>query len=251
MGSDKRNTILIVSGDKVKTQKLTDILGKNFSAVAVFQSQDWAEAKYKLANVNPKVVFVDEYIPSGSGIEIVTKILKDRGNKDVSIVIMSAVADHDKFANEVFQGRISFLTESDREVAVVQSLSKIMTPIRKVPDANFEIKILSPGEKLFLEGDLTEFVYIVKRGEMKAFAKDIDGGKIDLGEIKAGEFVGEMGHFNHEPRSATVEAMTEVELIAIPHVSLENVIFARPSWAKALVKTLSQRLRRANKALAG
>ncbi|MGZ3771541.1 MAG: Crp/Fnr family transcriptional regulator, partial [Bdellovibrio sp.] len=72
-----------------------------------------------------------------------------------------------------------------------------------------------------------------------------------LGEIMPGEFVGEMGHFNHEPRSATVEAITEVELIAIPSGSLESVVFARPSWAKALVKTLSLRLRRANKALAG
>jgi CRP/FNR family transcriptional regulator, cyclic AMP receptor protein len=72
-----------------------------------------------------------------------------------------------------------------------------------------------------------------------------------LGEIASGEFVGEMGHFNHEPRSATVEAVTEVDLIEIPLESLENVIFTKPSWARALVKTLAQRLKRANKALTG
>jgi CRP/FNR family cyclic AMP-dependent transcriptional regulator len=49
----------------------------------------------------------------------------------------------------------------------------------------------------------------------------------------------------------SLQAKTDVELIAIPYNALEQVIFARPTWAKALVKTLSMRLRRANKALAG
>lgn len=251
MGTDRRNPFLIVSGDKARIQRLNDTLTKNFSNASVFHSSEWAEAKYKLANVHPKVIFVDEYLPSGSGLEIVTKIIKDRGNKDCCVVIMAAVADHDQFAAEVATGRVSYLTEPDREIAVVQCVSKIVAPVKNEEDPQFELKQLQPGEMLFNEGDRTEYVYIVKRGELFAYAKDVDGDQVNLGEIKAGEFVGEMGHFNHEPRSASVQAKTDVELIAIPHSSLEHVIFTRPTWAKALVRTLSTRLRRANKALAG
>lgn len=251
MGTDRRNPFLIVSGDKARIQKITDVLTKNFANTSTFHSSDWIEAKYKLANVQPKVIFVDEYLPMGSGLEIVTKILKDRGNKDCSIIIVAHVADHDQFASEVASGRVSYLTDPDREASIVQCVSKIITPIKTEPDALFELKQLQPGEMLFNEGDVTEFVYIVKRGELQAFARDLEGDSINLGEIKPGEFVGEMGHFNHEPRSASVQAKTDVELIAIPYDSLEQVIFTRPTWAKALVKTLSTRLRRANKALAG
>lgn len=251
MSTDRRNPFFIVSGDKSKIHKLTEVLTKNFPHASVFQASDWTEFKYKLANIHPKAIFVDEYLPMGSGLEIVSRIIKDRGNKDCHVVIMAAVADHDQFSTEVAMGRVTYLTEPDRDTAIIQSISKIISPIKPVEDPEFQIKNLRPGEYLFKEGDRTEFVYIVKRGELYAFAKDLEGGHIELGDIKSGEFVGEMGHFNHEPRSASVQAKTDVELIAIPYRSLEQVIFARPTWAKALVKTLSQRLRRANKALAG
>jgi CRP-like cAMP-binding protein len=104
---------------------------------------------------------------------------------------------------------------------------------------------------LFSEGEEAKVVYIVKNGTLRAYSESVSGARIALGDISAGEFVGEMGHFNHEPRSATVEAISEVDLVEIPLAALDNVIFSKPSWARALVKTLSQRLRRANKVLTG
>lgn len=247
----KKNNFLIISGDKNRIDKCTDILRRNFENGTVFHGTDWIEAKYKLDNVHPRVVLIDEYLPKGSGFEIVNKILKEKNKDDISIIIISYVADHDLFKHEVASGRIHFLTEPDREQAVVDCIGKIISPKLENSDNKYQLKQLTPGEILFKEGDITEVAYIVKKGSMRAYSESSDGEKVMLGEIMAGEFVGEMGHFNHEPRSATVEAITDVELIAIPIGSLDSVVFARPSWAKALVKTLSLRLRRANKALAG
>ncbi|ASD62452.1 cyclic nucleotide-binding domain-containing protein [Bdellovibrio bacteriovorus] len=247
----KKNTFLIISGDKTRIHKCTEALNRNFENCSVFHGSEWFEAKYKLDNVHPKAVLVDEYLPKGSGFDIVAKILKEKNNDDIAIIIMSYVADHDIFKHEVASGRIQFLTEPDREKALVDCVSKIISPKVDNNQAQYELKQLQPGDVLFKEGDMTEVAYIVKKGSLRAYSEGPDGDKIMFGEILPGEFVGEMGHFNHEPRSATVEAITEVELIAIPNGSLDNVIFARPSWAKALVKTLSQRLKKANKALTG
>jgi len=251
MPDSKKNTFLIISGDKTRIQKCSDVLTRNFENCSVFHSAEWFEAKYKIDNVHPKAVLVDEYLPKGSGFDIVSKILKERNNNDIAIIIMSYVADHDMFKAEVASGRIQFLTEPDREQALVDCVAKVVSPKKAESPAQYELKQLQPGEVLFNEGDSTELAYIVKKGSLRAYCSGHDGDKVMLGEIMAGEFVGEMGHFNHDPRSATVEAITEVELIAIPNKSLENVIFTRPSWAKALVKTLSQRLKKANKALTG
>ncbi|WP_413568887.1 cyclic nucleotide-binding domain-containing protein [Bdellovibrio sp. HCB117] len=252
MGQEKKNTFLIVSGDKTRIQRCTDILTRNFPNCTVFHGSEWFETKYKLDNVHPKAILIDEYLPKGSGFDIVSKILKEKNNDDISIVIMSYVADHDIFHHEVSSGRIQFLTEPDREQAVIDCISKIVSPKKQEdPQQQYELKQLQPGEVLFKEGDRTELAYIVKKGSLRAYCLDNEGDRIMLGEIMAGEFVGEMGHFNQDPRSATVEAITEVELIAIPNSAIENVIFTRPSWAKALVKTLSQRLKKANKALTG
>lgn len=252
MGQEKKNTFLIVSGDKVRIQKITDTLTRNFPNCSVFHGSEWFETKYKLDNVHPKALLVDEYLPKGSGLDVVSKVLKERNNNDIAVVIMSYVADHDMFAAEVASGRVQFLNEPDRESALVECIAKIIAPKKDTElQPQFKIKNLQPEDILFMEGETTETAYIVKKGSLRVYCNGPDGDKIILGEIRAGEFVGEMGHFNHEPRSATVQAITEVELIAIPNSSLDNVIFARPSWAKALVKTLSQRLAKANKALAG
>ncbi|MFS4457737.1 cyclic nucleotide-binding domain-containing protein [Bdellovibrio sp. HCB2-146] len=249
---DDKNIFLIVSGDKTRIARCTDALTRNFKNTSVFHGTDWFDAKYKIDNVHPKVILVDEYLPKSSGFDIVQKILKERNNNDIFIVVMSYVADHDLFAAEVASGRLHYLTEPDREQAVVEVISKIIAPKKQTEQQpQFQLRHLNPGDVLFREGESTEHAYIVKNGRLQAFSESLEGGRVTLGEISAGEFVGEMGHFNHEVRSATVEAVTDVDLIEIPHASLDNVIFSRPSWAKALVKTLAQRLKRANKALTG
>lgn len=253
MGQDKRNTFLIMSGDKNRVQMYMEVLSRKFPNTSIFNSSEWFEAKYKLDNVMPKIVLVDEYLPQESGIDVVKKILKDRGYKHISIIIMSPVADHDQFTEEVAQGRVQFLTDPDREPALVQCVSRIVAPQKEESEnqKQYELRQLKTGEFLFKEGDVTEVAYIVKKGTLRAFSECPDGERIMLGEITAGEFVGEMGHFTDDARSATVQAATDVELIAIPNNMLDQVIFNRPSWAKALVKTLSHRLKRANRALVG
>lgn len=243
-----KNVFLIVSGNPQRTTRITESINKNYGNCSVFHASDWFDTKHKIDNILPKIVFVDEYLPKISGMEVVAKILREKNNASISIVIMSIVADHDLYPSG---GRVQYLTEPESETAIVACLSKIISPKERESHKEYNLKHLSAGEVLFKEGEETEAVYIVKDGTLKAYSDSMVGGRVTLGNISAGEFVGEMGHFNHEPRSATVEAVTSVELVEIPLASLENVIFSKPSWAKALVKTLSQRLKRANKVLTG
>ncbi len=243
-----KNVFLIVSGNGNRITAMSEAINKNFSNCSIFHAADWFDTKYKMDNVFPKMVFVDEYLPKVSGMEIVAKIYKEKNYENIQIVIMSVVADLDLYPAN---GRIHYLTEPEREGAVVDVIGKIITPKHGTQTTEYTLRHLQSGELLFKEGDASTSVYIVKNGTLKAYSDSMSGGRVLLGEIGAGEFVGEMSHFNHEPRSATIEAITDVDLVEIPMSSLDNVIFSKPSWAKALVKTLSQRLKRANKVLTG
>lgn len=243
-----KNVFLIVSGNANRITALSEILNKNYANCSIFHAADWFDTKYKIDNVFPKVIFVDEYLPKISGLEVVAKTYKEKNYENLHIVIMSVVADHDLYPAN---GRIHYLTEPEREQAVIDCLAKVVAPKQGLQTPGYTLRHLNAGDRLFKEGDSTEAVYIVKNGTLKAYSDTLAGGRVVLGEIGAGEFVGEMGHFNAEPRSATVEAVTEVDLVEIPMSSLDSVIFSKPSWARALVKTLSQRLKRANKVLTG
>ena len=76
--------------------------------------------------------------------------------------------------------------------------------------------------------------------------KKVAGKDVKIGQINAGEVVGEMSFLDKEVRSATVIAMGECEVIVIASEKFEKLFESLPVWYKALVKTLLDRLRKAN-----
>jgi CRP-like cAMP-binding protein len=108
------------------------------------------------------------------------------------------------------------------------------------------MKLLAPGEKLFRQGDPADLAYLVKSGLLRAYRMQ-DGKTLTLGDINPGEFVGEMAYINSEPRSADVEAVENCELIEIPLGTFDSLLFSKPTWSMALMKTLSKRLKTANR----
>jgi CRP/FNR family cyclic AMP-dependent transcriptional regulator len=85
------------------------------------------------------------------------------------------------------------------------------------------------------------------KGQLRV-VKRIEGGEpILLGMVQPGEFVGEMSYINGENRSADVISDLSAELIEIPFDRLDRVLFQKPAWSKALMRTLSKRLKAANK----
>ena len=105
--------------------------------------------------------------------------------------------------------------------------------------------IIEKGDYLIKEGEDSTEMYFLKQGTMEVLKKR---GLIDqtIGNIYSGELVGEMSFLDKEPRCASVRALTQCELVVIKHEKLEKIVNTLPSWYKALVSTLLDRLRRAN-----
>jgi CRP-like cAMP-binding protein len=99
---------------------------------------------------------------------------------------------------------------------------------------------------LFREGDASDAMYIIKTGGF-AVTKTKGNTEIVLAEIKAGAMVGEMALFDNKPRSANVKATKDSEVISLPYESLTKQMDQLPVWVRAIMKTLNENLREANK----
>lgn len=99
---------------------------------------------------------------------------------------------------------------------------------------------------LFREGDAPDAMYIIKSGGF-AITKTKGTSEIVLAEIQSGAMVGEMAIFDKKPRSANVKATKDSEVVALPYEALEKQLDALPVWIKAIMKTLNENLREANK----
>lgn len=111
--------------------------------------------------------------------------------------------------------------------------------------AGNEIIKLEKGEAVIHEGEESTQMYYLQSGSMSVHKRIGDSEK-QIGTIYAGELVGEMSFLDKQPRSATVKAINECELVVIPAAKFEKMFKELPVWYRALVHTLLDRLRRAN-----
>lgn len=99
---------------------------------------------------------------------------------------------------------------------------------------------------LFREGDAPDAMYIIKSGGL-AVTKTKGTSEVILAEIGPGAMVGEMAIFDKKPRSANVKAIKDSEVISLPYEGLNNQMDSLPVWVKAIMRTMNENLREANK----
>ncbi|MSX03042.1 MAG: cyclic nucleotide-binding domain-containing protein, partial [Actinobacteria bacterium] len=105
------------------------------------------------------------------------------------------------------------------------------------------------GQVIFREGDPSNTCYVVRRGHARAIREHPDGRTITLTHFGPGDIFGELAMFDDELRSATVETLDEVDLIAIPGRDMRRLMNDHGAIASKLVVSLGRRMRIANERL--
>jgi CRP/FNR family transcriptional regulator, cyclic AMP receptor protein len=108
----------------------------------------------------------------------------------------------------------------------------------------------APTEVVFREGDASDTCYIVRSGHARAIRAHGDGRTITLANFGTGDIFGELAMFERESRSATVEATSEMQVIAILGGDMRRLLGAHQEMAFKLVVALGRRLRETNERLA-
>src|SRR4051812_14404003 len=106
------------------------------------------------------------------------------------------------------------------------------------------------GEMVFREGDDSDTCYVVRAGHARAVREHGDGRQITLAQFGPGDIFGELAMFDAERRSATVEAIDDLEAIALLGADMRHLLRRHPDIAVKLVIALRRRLREANERLA-
>ena len=104
---------------------------------------------------------------------------------------------------------------------------------------------LEKDKVLIHENEFSSHMYWLQSGQL-VVTKKRHNEEVILGHISSGELVGEMSFLDGEPRSATVKALVDCELVEIPQEVFDKVFKSQPPWFQGLVKTLTERLRKAN-----
>jgi CRP-like cAMP-binding protein len=104
------------------------------------------------------------------------------------------------------------------------------------------LKRFAPGDILFRQGDPSDHVVLVRSGRADVL-REVGEDNILLGTAKEGEFLGEMGVLDERPRSATVRAVSMLEVELISRQGFLERVSADQQLAQKLLVRMSARLR--------
>jgi CRP/FNR family transcriptional regulator len=108
----------------------------------------------------------------------------------------------------------------------------------------------TPRHVVFREGDDSDTCYVVRSGHARALREHPDGRQITLAQFGPGDIFGELAMFDDELRSATVEAIDDLQTVAILGSDMRGLLRRHPDIAVKLTIALGRRLREANERLA-
>ncbi|PIK71336.1 cyclic nucleotide-binding protein, partial [Methylobacterium frigidaeris] len=94
--------------------------------------------------------------------------------------------------------------------------------------------------------DASTDVYLLAAGEVRILNRTQSGKEVILGEMRAGEFFGELAAIDGVSRSANVTALTRGELCVVPAPVFREIVFAAPPIADRLLRLLAKRVRMLN-----
>jgi CRP-like cAMP-binding protein len=105
-----------------------------------------------------------------------------------------------------------------------------------------QLRSYSPGEVIFLEGDLPEALYLVHRGWVKAVKLSPEGREQILDFIGPGQPINIAPVFAEQPHPATLIAQEACELWAIEQSALLGLLDRYPAMARLIIRALASRL---------
>src|SRR3954454_644534 len=102
------------------------------------------------------------------------------------------------------------------------------------------------GTRVFHEGDRSDACYIVREGSFRVNREHSDGVAITLATLVPGEVFGELAMLDGDTRSASAEALSDGELLALPAVDVKGLLARHPEISVKLVAALVRRRRGTN-----
>jgi hypothetical protein len=107
----------------------------------------------------------------------------------------------------------------------------------------------SAGTVVVREGDEGDTLYLITEGRIEVETLDDVGERVSLGELGPGDFFGEISLLTARPRTATVTARTDLEVLELSRDSLVSLRAAYPDLERALAESQRARAERTAEAL--
>lgn len=170
---------------------------------------------------------------------------------------VSAVSDTDVF--QISRDDVSYVAKGHPEVPraladfaqrrMAKNLMATAPLFSGLPDdqraamlARFQPRVLQPGEKVLVEGELAPALYLILAGDLVVDKKDPSGGVVTLSILREGDVAGEISLLTNLPATATVSATRKTVVASLTRDVFGKLVHDFPSTRQYLQDLSQKRL---------
>lgn len=106
-----------------------------------------------------------------------------------------------------------------------------------------DVVTYQPNQILFRKGDIGDAAYVIIEGDAEVMVST-ESGDIPIAELHDGDFVGEIAILCDTPRTATVQAKSDVKALRIRKEPFFELLHQFPEMAVEMTRLLAERLTR-------
>lgn len=137
------------------------------------------------------------------------------------------------------------------------SLLRQVQLFSQLPDAALEAlagsigqRRVTAGEVLFHQGEAGVECFVILSGELEVLTY-VGGDELRLDVYSPGQLIGEMALIDRSPRSATVRALAEADLIVLGEDAFKTLLSSNPELAMTMLRSGTARVRNTNQRMIG
>lgn len=245
---EEEQAIMVIMGESDLRNIVTeDLQSQHYRIIYATNSN---EARLKFPNEKFSYLIVDLDTEGVHAREFIANIRRKELSKNAKNLLPILITSYDaKIYHEQFNefDNTKFLP---KPFSATEFKKTMLTFTGKADVIQDNSKIIKEGEYLINEGGASNEMFWVISGKFVITKQNQDNKNVIIGEVNPGELVGEMSFLDSLPRSASVMAKMDSEVLVIPHKKFVSVFDGQPLWFRSLMRTLSKRLRSANQMIA-
>ena len=108
--------------------------------------------------------------------------------------------------------------------------------------SHLKLRRFAENAPIVRQGDPGDALFFIARGEVKVLRENTDGTAVQLARLGGGSLFGEMALLSADPRSASVVADSEVDVLMLTRADVESLSRDIPAIAGAMARFMRDRL---------
>ena len=136
---------------------------------------------------------------------------------------------------------------ADRYMALSKAFRPMSPHDRKEVLKRVTLKQFGENQNIITEGEKGDTMYLIKTGEVYIWKSDGKGGETHITDLKDGDFFGEIALATNKPRTASVTAHTDVEVIEFSRRTIKDILAKYPDIKDILLGVIKERVEDADR----